>query len=178
MSPSRTAIALCLVSSLASATSVTARAARGSSISTTHVRLGTRALASLASDAARWSPTLRSIMNVLEASDVYVYVNLEPRIQSGLGGGITFVGAGIGVRYLRISLNASNVADEMVMMLAHELQHAVEIAKAPEVRNVDAFKRYYARVGIRARFNTGWDTNAAREAALAVRRELSMRART
>jgi hypothetical protein len=66
----------------------------------------------------------------------------------------------------------------MVMMLAHELQHAVEIAKAPEVRNVDAFKRYYARVGIRARFNTGWDTNAAREAALAVRRELSMRART
>ena len=133
------------------------------------VRLLDRGVERLYEDALDRSPTLRRLVRTLEQSDVIVYVELRPWLPRSLPAGLTFAGAGGGFRYLRIVLNPSNTRRQMLDMLGHELQHAVEIARAPSVRSRETLAAHFAQIGRRAA--DGWETDAARDTGRAVGRE-------
>jgi hypothetical protein len=61
----------------------------------------------------------------------------------------------------------------MMATLGHELQHAVEVARAPHVTSGEAFWRYYRHIGIRG-VSDHWDAREARHAGRVVARELAL----
>ena len=50
-------------------------------------------------------------------------------------------------RYLRIQIRSDLTRRESISLIGHELQHALEIADAQEVRDSGALIRLYERIG-------------------------------
>ena len=101
----------------------------------------------LLAESAAASATVRRLVETLDQSDVVVFVEMHDRLANGRAQ-TTFVNCRGGVRWLRIAIDAGQQARQQVAFLAHELQHAVEVARAPEVQNLDGFRRLYERIGI------------------------------
>jgi hypothetical protein len=98
-------------------------------------------------NATRRSPTFRSLITKLNDSDVIVY--LESRVtREGLGGYLLHRVAAHGAyRYLRVIVNPHGRDERLMAVIAHELQHAVEIARAPEVGRSETVQAFFARIG-------------------------------
>ena len=121
---------------------------------------------------AAGSPTFRGLLARLVASDVIVYSEVVQRINGGAAGRLFFVTATPAARYLRIELVPSRVEREMVALFAHELQHAVEIAAAPQVRDSQSLALLYMGMA-ENRDRVRYDSVAARLIQERVRSELA-----
>lgn len=125
----------------------------------------------IASAAAR-SAIVRNQVDTLEATDVVVYVTIEPLPGFRRSGYLSFLSHAHGIRYLAVRLDSSTSSRESIAMLAHELQHALEVAASPEVSDGRTLARLYDRIGWRA--GTGsWETDMARSVGERVRLELA-----
>ena len=114
------------------------------------------------------SATLRQLAAALENSDLVVYIRIaQIRIPSRL----SFMTATSRRRLALISLDFQNLEPSMTGWLGHELQHAVELAGAPEVRSREDLDRLYRRIGEESS-SGGWCTRAAQKARSAVLDEL------
>jgi len=94
------------------------------------------------------SATLRDIRSHLEHASVIVYLS-RGVLQTGLAGRTRIMGAGEnGWRYLAVELDNRGGPIDLLSVLAHELQHVLEIADAPEVVDAESLARFYRRIGI------------------------------
>jgi hypothetical protein len=120
------------------------------------------------------SSTIRSLVTALEARDVIVYIEMQPALKQRLAGTLSWVTSTKAHRYVRIAINPELSTDVAVATLGHELQHALEIANARQIVNARAMAAFYQSHGdANQSQSNGWDTEAARVAGHAVRRELS-----
>ena len=117
------------------------------------------------------SETARALVAAIEASDLIVYVQFTPEQPAGRGATRLAVASPV-YRYLRIVLGARTHPKDRPSLLAHELQHAVEIARAPEVRDDEGLRRLYGEIGEDPHARTGFETTAARDVAARVQREM------
>ena len=100
----------------------------------THVRATTEEVRRIIETGLSASATFRRLVAVLDDSDVMVYV--EPKLKhKGLGGYLshTIVASG-SYRYLRVFIDIGGRPHARVPVLAHELQHAVEVSRVGVVR--------------------------------------------
>ena len=120
------------------------------------------------------SATFRALVNRIEASHVFVYIQVSPFIRSTLAGQLTWMTQAGPYRYLRATLSPEQTSDQGIASLAHELQHAVEVLADERVVNEKTLVSLYQRIGQKssAAIASGWETVAAQEAASRVRREL------
>jgi hypothetical protein len=118
------------------------------------------------------SPTFRALLAKLVVSDVIVYIGVVEKIAGGLSGQMLFVAATPGTRYVRVELVANGSEREMVALVGHELQHAVEIASAPHVRDRQSMAMLYLAMGGNPR-RSRFDSLAARVTEERVRGELA-----
>jgi hypothetical protein len=121
------------------------------------------------------SATFRRLVNRIESSDVIVYIDVRP-MPDHLGGNLRFVARSATDRFLRIQLNRALSEGTLVAFLGHELQHAVEVADAPDLSSAEDLRDLYRRVGVRTGTDS-YDSLAARQAGYVVRDEL-VRSRT
>lgn len=144
----------------------------------THTRALTRLSAELISAARTRVPTIRAQMEALERSDVVVYVGHQIALSAGEPPAYTlFITHAAGTRYLRVTINCWKVSqDARIQMLGHELQHALEIAAAPDVQDARSLTRLYRRIGYQVRPRQ-FETRAARATTDLVRDQLSGRRR-
>jgi hypothetical protein len=120
----------------------------------------------------------------LDAADVVVYVHVELRSSVGPSGRLQFMSAGGGRRYLRVSVEPGGQSwgdvlsrrHELTAVLAHELQHATEVAAATAVVDMAGFRELYRSIGIRLDAGV-FDTVAARLVGERVLSELRTRER-
>ena len=101
-----------------------------------HIRTTDRRLIRLLHDGMRGSETFRRLVDRLRRSDVIVYVECGGGRDRSSDGRLTFVSAVGGLRYVHVRVARLAAADVQIALIGHELQHAVEIANAPNV--VDA----------------------------------------
>ncbi|MFI5178188.1 MAG: hypothetical protein ACHQO8_06485, partial [Vicinamibacterales bacterium] len=73
----------------------------------------------------------------------------------------TIVGANEHARFLHVVLNGRLSADHLIELVGHELQHVVEIARTPEIRDEDSLARAFDRMGWRVTAGH-FETDAAR----------------
>ena len=129
-----------------------------------------RALAWIQAGAAG-SATFRDLLNRLSNSDLIVYVQIVDRLNGALGQ-TYFVKATDTVRYIRIEVVPSGNFHEMVALVGHELQHAVEIAGAPRIRDRQTLAQFYLGMGENMLSKGQYDSTEARVTEDRVKREL------
>ncbi len=134
-----------------------------------HVRAAANAV-SLLQRTAAGSATVRELMARLEASDVIVYVELSSSPQIGAAR-TKLVTSTPAARFLRIGISTSMTPLDMAALVAHELQHAVEIAERDDVRDDEGMRRLYARIGHQHGVDR-YETDAAAQAERRARDEL------
>jgi hypothetical protein len=88
-----------------------------------------------------------------------------------------FVGRFDGRPYLRTLVNPDHRhRDNVIATLAHELQHAIEVASAPDITDAASIQALFRRIGrvrLGNRSAVTYETEAAERAGEAVQRELS-----
>jgi hypothetical protein len=140
--------------------------------SCSHVRTTEARLQALVEKGVERSERFRRLVDTLNASDVIVY--LQPKInQRSLAGYLAHrvVVAGP-MRYLQIAVDMRGSEDRLISLVAHELQHAVEVAEAPEIRDSRALARMFERVSISFVCGGCYETKAAGDVEEAVLTEL------
>jgi hypothetical protein len=139
----------------------------------THVRPLTKGTATLLADAITRSAIVRGLVEDLGNTDVVVYLqegNTKPR---EMHASLTFLTSAAGTRYLLVRIDCWREPPwELIAWLGHELQHAMEIALAPEVHDSASLARLYRRIGWPWGFD-GFESDLARATGMRIRRELA-----
>jgi hypothetical protein len=139
-----------------------------------HVRPQDSQMRALIDDAIASSATVRALVARIAASDVVVFVACERNPSVKAQGRLNFMTSAGGLRYLVIRLKPAR-RSAAVAMLAHELQHAAEIADTPSIVDGESLGREYGRIGYRSQTSHGgvaFDTKAAVETGRRVAAEL------
>jgi DNA-binding PadR family transcriptional regulator len=145
----------------------------------THVRTFEPRILALIETGIRRSETFRHLVDTLNASDVIVYI--EPQqTREALGGYLAHtVTAGGAFRYLRVKIVTQGAENQRISVLAHELQHAVEVAQAPEARDAESLANVFRRLAVQfgCVSRTCYETRTSRDVEHAVYDELRAAAR-
>ena len=142
-----------------------------------HVRATTPRILELIDAGLSRSETFRRLVATLNESDVIVYI--EPKLtHQALGGYLAHnVVAQGNYRYLHIAVQTQGSERRLVSLLAHELQHAVEVAQAPEARDAESLERTFSRLAVM--FGCGgttcYETQAAKNVEHIVNEEFAAR---
>ena len=123
------------------------------------------------------SPTCRHLIETIDASTTIAMVRIGycKSISGTSASCLHFMVDSGGFRYLRITMDPALRGETLVAMLGHELQHAVEIVRAPEVTSLETMRTLYSRIGYsrdRYRVQDEWETAEAKQVADAVEGEL------
>jgi hypothetical protein len=127
----------------------------------------------LIQEGLRRSATFRSLVTVLDNTDVTVFVRSEA-IRGGLGGYLPHrVFAHDAGRYVTVIITSNGSRNRRIAVLAHELRHALEIAQFPAVGRSESVQDLYARIGFRRHHaRDAYETMDAVQAGDAVQAEL------
>lgn len=93
------------------------------------------------------SPTVRALLERLEAGDVIVYVDIRTDLDAQVDGCLTWMAATASRRIVRASIRPRLRDRDAVALIAHELRHAVEVLDHPEVRSATSLRDLYTRIG-------------------------------
>jgi hypothetical protein len=143
-----------------------------------HVRISDGDLRVQTSRSAARSETLRSLLQQLDTTSVLVFVDCDWFLPSGVAGQTTFISALNGLRYVRVAIGCSLPLRQRLPILAHELQHALEIGENPAVTDVESMESYYEGAGFETypRMPHRWfETDAAINVQRKVEQELDGR---
>lgn len=121
------------------------------------------------------SATFRSLVNRLEAGDLFVYVALSPSMKPGLAGKLTWITRSGAFRYVKATIHTEQSFEQMIATLAHELQHALEVGGEDSVIDQRSLAGFYKRIGRPSPSSAiaGFETAAAQATGFQVRRELT-----
>lgn len=122
------------------------------------------------------SQTFRNLLNTLAESDLIVHVQSVDHLLTA--GQTYFVTATATVRYIRIEVAFRGNVKEIIALIGHELQHAVEIAHEPRIRDRQALSLFYKGMPGNSVTTTDYDSVAARVIEDRVRREMWAAARS
>jgi hypothetical protein len=137
-----------------------------------HVRATNPVMRAWITNGASESRTLRDLLAQLAASDIIVHVELVERIPGGASGQLFFVTATATARYLRVEIVRAGTRADTIALIAHELQHAAEVAAAPRVRDSASMSTFYLGMRENAGEPGKYDSAAARVTESIVRREV------
>lgn len=115
----------------------------------THTRPLSPGAIGLIEESSERSQIVTSLMRDLEKTNLVVYVSDSmPGVRSGPASYLTFVSREGGVRYLMVRIDFFRLSpSERIVALGHELQHALEVASAPEVTDAASLAKLYQRIG-------------------------------
>jgi hypothetical protein len=162
------AVALVLFRIMACATNLAASSAP-------HVRPTMPRASAVVVEGVVRSPTVRSLVDRLDRSDVVVYLECESFLPGSLHGQLAFITYAAGVRYVRVRLDCHLSAAQVIVTLGHELTHALEIAVDETVVDEATLRQLYTRIGHDAGWTNGthrFDTDAANDAGLRIWQEI------
>ncbi len=130
-----------------------------------HIRIRDRILRSLLDHGLAHSSTLNTLVAQIEESDVLVFVDCNLFLPSGVAARLTLVTSVGTMRYVRVEVRCSLQPRLQLAMLAHEFQHAVEVADTPAITDNDSMANFYEGIGFQT-FTDG--THKAFETAAAI----------
>jgi hypothetical protein len=141
-------------------------------LETRRVRTINRRTEKLLREGMRRSRTFAELVARLQQTDVIVYVEPSFGLPPEIAGRILLQATAGNQRYLRMQVRSTLQGDQMIAVIAHELQHALEVAADPTVVDDAGLVALYRRIGHASLSSHSYDTEAARSAGHAVRDEL------
>jgi hypothetical protein len=137
-----------------------------------HLRVLDRDLKMLIDRGVTQSPTLGKLIAEVEASPLLVFIECALRLPSGVGARTNFVTSVEDTRLLRVAVDCALTTRWQISLVAHELQHVLEVGRHPEVVDVEAMASLYEDIG----YPTSRDGSIRHfetEAAIAVQKAVS-----
>ena len=135
-----------------------------------HVRSGNPELVALMQKASERSATFRNIVETINASDSFVFVE-----QGDCGHGVracfVTVDASATYRYMRVVVDTRKADWDLMGSIGHELRHTIEVIGNPQVRDNASKYFFYEQIGMRGTSNSR-ETKAAVDAGNTVRSEV------
>jgi hypothetical protein len=125
---------------------------------------------SLIREGDRRSQTFSAMVDEIQASNAVVMIQFGLCAKGQFRSCVSHVGATGGTRTIRILINPKLTMDRVIAMIAHELQHAVEIIRSGAA-NQDEVMTLYRRIAI-GECAKGRSDRCETEAALAVERRV------
>ena len=138
-----------------------------------HVRSNSPAIVSIIAQATERSTTFRRLVEDIDASDSYVYVN-EGHCGHGVRACFVSVTSSGARRFMWVKVDTHKTTDAVLMGdIGHELQHTLEAIADPSVRS-DATRFFlYERIGRHNdRATDAYETQVAIDTGMAVRSEV------
>jgi hypothetical protein len=118
------------------------------------------------------SATFRDLSTGLDNANVVVYIRFS-RCSGGVPACLVWASAGADARRLLIKVDRfGRSPDELTALLAHELQHATEVASDSEITDLASFQKSFEARGWKHR--TGFETGEAIAIARRVAAELTL----
>jgi hypothetical protein len=117
-------------------------------LSFTNLRTSDSEIHSAISACYAHSLTCHQLIDEIESSTTVVYLTPGKCLPGQGGSCLRFVTASPHARYLQIILDRDLRGGYPLKTAAHELQHAVEVVRAPQVVDHASFRRLYERIGI------------------------------
>lgn len=139
-----------------------------------HVRGGDSLARETLEEATAASPTVARLVTELQSSDLIVTV-VCGAVPTGINGYARMMRAAGGFRHVRVVLRMPNDRRELMRVLGHELQHAVEMAGMPDVCDDESQAMAFRRVGVSMARDGYFETDAAVRTGKQVGRELDGR---
>ena len=143
-----------------------------------HLRVLDHALKAVLDRGTAQSPTLQKLIAEIETTRILVFAECSMRMPYGVGGRMNFVTNANDYRFVRIAVDCMLAERWQISLLAHELQHALEIGRNPDVVDVEAMESLYEEIGYPTSREGGvrhYETEAAIIVQRAVERELERR---
>ena len=137
------------------------------------VRAADARLQSFLAEGLNRSRTFASLVTALNRTDVIVYVESVMVLPKNTMGRLAMMPIKGDVRYLRVQIRSDLSRREAIALIGHELQHALEIADATDVRDTTGLIGLYERIGHPSNGDHAYDTDAAQDTGRIVRRELN-----
>jgi hypothetical protein len=136
------------------------------------VRSESSSIRAAITDGHERSPTFRSLVTAIDATDGVVYVQEGQCLRGGRACLPLSVGIAGPYRFLRILVSSRKASGcALIGSIGHELQHALEVLSDPKVRSTSAMYLFFDRKG-----PAGWrevfETDEALEAGMRVEREM------
>ena len=113
-----------------------------------HVHHSDSNLATLMERGMTGSETFRSLVAQLDAAPIQVLTKCDVSMPDTVSGRLNLVTSVQGVRYVQVAIRCT-LSRRTVSFLAHELQHALEIANNPEIDDADSMESYMRTWGFR-----------------------------
>jgi hypothetical protein len=151
---------------------------RSNAQSAPHVRFLDPILKELFDDGMHQSPTLRALVEKVEAAPILVFIEGDIRMPLYVGARLNFVTSVNGLRYVRVDIDCTLSPRRQIALLAHELQHALEIGERTDILDADGMESLYEEIGFQSNDNgahKSYETEAAKAIQRAVDDELGMR---
>lgn len=146
--------------------------------STPHVRVFDRELKARLDEGIRRSPTLAALVDELDKAAVLVFVDCRLQLPSRVGARVQLATSINGVRYIRVDVSCFLPDAAKITLLAHEFQHALEIAGRSDIVDSDSMESYFQDIGFQTYFDgnhKAYETEAAIAIQERVRAELRVR---
>jgi len=141
------------------------------------VRSTNPAVTTLIKEGATRSASFQRLLERVDELNGIVYVEFGHCAFGHLNGCLLpFVMTTNGGRYLRILVTPDQTRashDGLIALIAHELQHALEVLAHPEVVDLESMLAMYARIGRPLSGRSGYETSEAHAAQEAVLSELA-----
>jgi len=140
-----------------------------------HVRPESNDARALLDELTARSPTARALVDELDRSTVVVYVRHRMFTSTVLTGRLGLVPSDGETRYVIVDVACGRPRLDALITLGHELQHAVEVGRAPAIVDGASLAEHYRRIGMRTSGATEplmFETQAAIDMGSIVRREL------
>lgn len=148
--------------------------------SSPHVRFLDSVLKDLFDEGVQQSPTLRALVERVEAAPILVFIEGDIRMPPRIGARLNFVTSVNGLRYVRVDIDCTLSPRRQIALLAHELQHALEIGTRTDIHDAEGMELLYEEIGFQS-FDNGshksYETESAQAMQRAVDDELSGRLR-
>jgi hypothetical protein len=140
----------------------------------THIRVDNDRISEVLRYAMKRSPSFGDLIATLELLDRVVYIEEGHCRHRELRACLQLMPT-VGTRNLLVRIDPRQPIRSVVAQLAHELYHAVEIAREPDVVDTASLRNLYERTGERSCFTDSddcWETRAALAFEALVTREL------
>lgn len=122
-------------------------------------------------NSVRRSLTVRELMQRIEHSDLIVFLRVGV-LPGEMAGATNLMTATVHTRYVIVTLDPRCPPTDLVARLGHELQHVVEIADEPRVRDVRSLRAHFDRIGWHSGTTDRWETKGALETGRRVAHEV------
>ena len=150
--------------------------AAGATDDPSRVRSTNGQMLGLINEGTERAATFRTLVDVINRSNGIVYVEWGICAFGHVNGCVLpFIAPTQGNRYIRILVTPDKNRishDQLLALIAHELQHAREVIEHADVIDVAAMGEMYRRIGTPLTGQSGYETSAARTAGDAVLSEL------